>query len=239
MATTQMIECYNFIYDVAQVQKVQSIFFDPVPNATHYTIKAYRPAKVSQELKQSMRDALPSKGIFQIEVVHPGTSLQEHIRCKYDLPVTIPQDVWTIYTSHIPGNVEKATSAVLKEELDDMFQDKRDTVKRFIPLENRVVSQIAKQSSHWFHMENDNKSLITPSQIRELIPSEELVLIESRNGYHILLPKKQITKELYALINDILFKTKICTKVSGNMFPTPGTWQNGFPVRLLFPLPTV
>lgn len=88
-------------------------------------------------------------------------------------------------------------------------------------------------SGEWMELDFDNKNhwtlFVEQCAEREI---KFFLVVETKNGYHVLLKNKDLDKHQQLFLRQNPFKFEYT--VHTNIFcPVPGTWQGGFPVKLL------
>jgi hypothetical protein len=157
----------------------------------------------------------------------------------------IPPCTMVWYASVEPRDEHAAFQATTLNLVEQSFQlNKTKLVKAPTKEWYRQVDQHATQR-RWLDVDIDDKSLLEPF-LQAIAPVQPALTIESRGGYHLLLDTrdaqvKQLQTKLYTqIIKDDQFcvgegkKRKQLVELKKNpRVPIPGTYQGGFPVKLI------
>jgi hypothetical protein len=258
---------YQFIYDKAQVDLTEKLFIqnNHQPESVNTVFLAYRKNKV-------INKNLPQKDIWRSKIIYP-VSRSDHKFKPGILALTISRnfhrslgdfdpyeykgeppsrDCFAVYLAPDPKNIIMANKKFLLDSIDMHFNDSKIILDRaLVPIESHLVREIDRQKKKtWFHFETDTKEHLPHQYVKSILKKHgidvsQTIIIETKHGYHYLLPINLVTGKVYQKVYEDLFdkcptledgnknSTKMFTYHALGRIPVPGTIQYGFPVRFV------
>lgn len=261
---------YQFIYDKAQVDLTEKLFIENnhQPEHVNTVFLAYRKNKVDHTMDKN----LPQRDIWRSKIIYPMsrsdhkfkpgilalTIARNFHRCVGDFDPydykgePLSRDYFAVYLAPDPKNIITANKKFLLDCINMHFNDAKVVLEHaLVPIESHLVREIDRQKKKtWFHFETDTKEHAAHQYVKSILTKHgidisQTIIIETKHGYHYLLPIKLVTGKIYKKVYEDLFDkcptleddhknvTKMFTYHALGRIPVPGTIQNGFHVRFV------
>lgn len=236
---------YILIHDVEQVKLFERLFFSP-DDENDRIFLTYITAR------KKYCNNLSNNGCFKRTVVrYRGDEKQQKlvdVVRNYEIPlgtykdqrlgIPVTQEAIALYTSINPRNAKRATQSLTNDILENVFANEH---KFFSHIDEKFKGKLQKYAiNKYIGIDLDTKD----EEIFQKVMTDiceyvsVYVVIETRGGYHIIIPKielQRITNGLSAghfLYTRLSEKYDEIDKISSDLFsPIPGTYQGGFPVK--------
>lgn len=237
---------YVLIHDQKQVEIFERLFYSQCNGEYERVFLTY------MATKKKYCDRLSNNGCFKRTVLRyedegPQKKLVNAIR-NYEIPLgtykdqrtrnPIPQEALALYTSVNPRNAIHATQSLTSDILDKAFSDEK---KYFSHVDQQFKNKLQKYAvKQYIGIDLDTKDEEIYKQIMTDITEyvNVYVVIETRGGYHIIIPKRELQRTTNGLSAGHFLYTRLSEKyeeidkISSDLFsPIPGTYQGGFPVK--------
>lgn len=255
-----MAENYNFTYDDKQivsffdfVSRGKSRFviinvitrrkYDPdLPKSQIYFANSYKRVRDGEHFAEEIHRFEVKKGLYYEFKKETGE--------KYHFK----ENAIGIYMVPNPSDSMKSVNDICKEHNKLTLDVCRATIEQRSSLENCVNSlqrycnsldvefrskQMANVHYDYLHLDIDVKTNDMLKQVRDFLTennAERYVIIETKNGYHLLVDTTENKKIIenahkWNVIRDKDIEVSICPK--GSPIPVPGCYVGGFKIRLV------
>ena len=236
---------YILIHDVEQVKLFERLFYSPDEenNRIFLTYIAVRKKYCSK---------LSNNGCFKRTVVHYSDDEKQQklvdVVRNYEIPldtykdqrsgIPVPQNAIALYTSINPRNAIHATQSLTNDILENAFANEH---KFFSHIDQKFKNKLQKYPvKKYIGIDLDTKDEeIFQKVMKDICEYVNVyVVIETRGGYHIIIPKRELQRTTNGLSAGHFLYTRLSekydaiNKISSDLFsPIPGTYQGGFPVK--------
>lgn len=144
----------------------------------------------------------------------------------------IPMNTVTVYVNINPSSMMKASSNLGSEMMKKMITTDYDW---FFHLQSKLNTEVQKAKSRreFIDIDFDHVEKEAVDYVRNLIGG---FVVQTHGGYHLLIPKKNLSKgyNLQEILNTTKnkFDSKEIVINKNGMIPLPGTYQGGKPVLI-------
>lgn len=228
MSLTRTAEIYSFIHDAEQIKRFARLI-DSSTKLHHLYLCARPKYQSTDDTRLKHNKYMSPRTIFS----HTPEELVNVVH-RYELEVgayqsdgkPLPPESLVVYCSTNARDGKKAAKKLVTEIVENAFTDDGDY---FNHLYSRFTSCVmsSKEGTRLVTVDIDDKKQYP--EVKEFLDSIPLVpeaVIETRGGYHVLLP-------IHPRLPDVYKKYSKIHEMGDISCPIPGTYQGGFPVRFV------
>lgn len=230
-------------YKIITDETILSQFIEDLPNTSDLDLRYYcclfaRSKYLTEEQKGTISHIKSDKSQLKMFVATKEniiTKLKQlecpvgsYIQYKTNVPSNpVPQESLAVYMTINPRSLQKATKNSLKKFVEMVIDNPTHS---FNP-SNFAMSEIQRSRGRTDYVvfDVDSKELSgseIKERVREVIATDNFKILETRGGYHILIPPKtQISKGNF--YNEIQKRIPDIDQAGDIMIPIPGTYQGG------------